>query len=524
MVGRRRRDRGEPAARRSDRPGHHDLGERAERAVDRLVVAFDHVGSTLAVRLLDRLLDLEDGVLAGQDARYGEEAGLHDGADVPAHARGRRDAVPIDDEHLDVLLDDRLLHLAGQLSPDLVGEPRGVQEERCTVGGVAQHVLPVEEPRVVARDEARALDEVARTDGVRAEAQVRDGDRAGLLGVVDEVALRVAGRLLADDLDRVLVAADGAVRADAEEHRAHHVGRLDVEATVPGEGGVGHVVDDPHGEVVLRGSAAELVEDGLDHRRIELLGREAVAASDDPRPRDELRASGVLRLAQGSDDVQVQGLADGARLLRAIEDGDGAHRPRHGVEEGVDVERAEEPDLDDADLLAARDHPVDGLVRHLGPRAGQHEDALRLRVAVVVEEPVAPPRPGGEALHHPLHDRRAGQVEAVGSLPRLEERVGVLGASAQHGMVGRHRARAVCRDEVRVDERADVVVVQVLDLRDLVRGPEAVEEVEERHARRQRRRVGDERQVVRLLHRARREHREADLTARHHVRVVTEDG
>ena len=38
------------------------------------------------------------------------------------------------------------------------------------------------------------FDQVGRADRLRAEAQVRDRDRAGLLRVVDEVALRVAGR------------------------------------------------------------------------------------------------------------------------------------------------------------------------------------------------------------------------------------------------------------------------------------------------------------------------------------------
>ena len=60
-------------------------------------------------------------------------------------------------------------------------------------------------------------------------------------------------------------------------------------------------------------------------------------------------------------------------------------------------------------------------------------------------------------------------------------------------------------------------------LRDLVRGAEAVEEVEERHARRERGRVGDRGEVVGLLDRARAEQREAGLAAGHDVGVVAED-
>jgi hypothetical protein len=44
-------------------------------------------------------------------------------------------------------------------------------------------------------------------------------------------------------------------------------------------------------------------------------------------------------------------------------------------------------------------------------------------------------------------------------------------------VVGRERARAVCADECGVYERAYVFVGEALDLRDLVRGAEAVEDV-----------------------------------------------
>ncbi len=45
---------------------------------------------------------------------------------------------------------------------------------------------------MVAGHEVGVLDLVGRLDQLRAEAQVRDGYRTGLLGVVDEVALTVA--------------------------------------------------------------------------------------------------------------------------------------------------------------------------------------------------------------------------------------------------------------------------------------------------------------------------------------------
>ena len=85
-------------------------------------------------------------------------------------------------------------------------------------------------------------------------------------------------------------------------------------------------------------------------------------------------------------------------------------------------------------------------------------------------------------------------------------------------------ARARCAaTSVVVEQRAHVVLVETLDGVELVRGAKAVEEVEEGDARSKRRGVGDERQVLRLLHGRRAEKCEAGRARGHHVGVVAED-
>ena len=69
----------------------------------------------------------------------------------------------------------------------------------------------------MAADKARLLDKPGGVDGLGAKAQVGDGARARLLGVVDEVALGVEALQLADDLDAVLVGAHRAIGTEAEE-------------------------------------------------------------------------------------------------------------------------------------------------------------------------------------------------------------------------------------------------------------------------------------------------------------------
>ena len=97
----------------------------------------------------------------------------------------------------------------------------------------------------------------------------------------------------------------------------------------------------------------------------------------------------------------------------------------------------------------------------------------------VVEQPVGAAGPFAEPGHLLLDDPRDRGVEGVDRLPRLEEDVGILRAAAEHRSVGRERSGPVRAHELLVQERRDVVFGQALHRAQLVRRPEAVEEVEE---------------------------------------------
>ena len=114
-------------------------------------------------------------------------------------------------------------------------------------------------------------------------------------------------------------------------------------------------------------------------------------------------------------------------------------------------------------------------------------------------------------------------MERVRGLAGLEEDVGVLGGAADGGPVRREPAGAEREHVVLAHERTQVLGIEQLDPVHLVAGAEAVEEVEERDPRAEGRRVGDEREVVRLLDRPGGEHRPAGRPRVHHVAVVAED-
>ncbi len=144
-------------------------------------------------------------------------------------------------------------------------------------------------------------------------------------------------------------------------------------------------------------------------------------------------------------------------------------------------------------------------------------------MAGVVEQVVGAPGALAEPIHRGLHGVGGRQVERVRGLPRLEEDVGVLGRAPEHRVLGGECPRAMRPHQPVVDQRAQVRVGERLDLRHLVRGAEPVEEVQERHPRLEGRRVGDEREILGLLHRRAAQHREPGRPRGHHVGVIAED-
>ena len=505
-------------------PTQHHVPEAFERTVDGREVACDDRLPSLRVGLLDERLDLGDGLLGRQDAGELEEARLHDGVDPAAHPGLVRDGEGIDHPEVDVLLDELALDSAGQVVPDLVRTVWRVEQERRSVPGRLQHLGPAQHPELVTGDEVGLLHEIGRADGLRPEPQVRHRDRSRLLGVVHEVALGEQVRALADDLDRCLVGADRPVRPEPEEDGLDLAGRALVsEVAVDRQAEVRDIVVDPDREVSLRPGRRELLEDGLDHRRGHLLGRQPVTSPDDLRGRVERRVLAVHRLGERRDDLEIERLANRARFLRSIEDRNGSNGARQRGDDLLRRERLEQADAKHPDLLSRRDQRVDRLLDGTAGRTHYHDHSVRVGRAVVVDQVVPASRPGRELVHDVLDDPGDREVVRIGRLACLEEDVGVLGGAPHDGCFRCQSAGSEGKDIVVADQGPDVVLVEDGDLVDLVRRAEAVEEMEEWDPGTQRGGVRDQREIVRFLDRPGGEHRPAGRARVHDVAVVAED-
>ena len=500
--------------------GNLDLDQAGDGDVDGVPVLLDDLVALLAVGLLGVGLHVLIRLIVGDDVGQLEEGGLHDGVDAVAHANLTGQLDGVDGVELGFLLGQQLLHGCGQLSLQLLGGPGAVEQEGAALLQRGDHVVHGDVRRVVAGDEVGRVDQIGALDRLVAKAQVGHGDAAGLLGVVGEVCLNILVGVIADDLDGVLVGADGAVRAQTVEHAGHGAGRCSVDGLAQLQRGVGHVVGDAHGEVVLRLVLGQVVVHSLDHGGVELLGAQAVAAADH-------LDVGAARLKQRGAHVQIQGLAQGAGLLGAVQNGDLLAARRNSAQEVLHGEGTIEVHLDQAQLLALGCQVVDGLFD--GVAAGAHADdhALCIGCADVVEGLVVAAGQLANLLHDLGDDVRSGLIELVRSFAALEVDVRVLRGALLMGMIGVQAALAERLDLVPIHQACDLSVVVLgidcVDLLDLMAGAEAVEEVQERNGGLDCSQMGNQSHVGRFLNGVGGQHCEAGLTAGHDVGVVSED-
>mmetsp|Transcript_115347 Transcript_115347/g.326833 ORF Transcript_115347/g.326833 Transcript_115347/m.326833 type:complete len:1234 (+) Transcript_115347:1948-5649(+) len=498
-----------------------DAVQVVHRGGQRGLVRRDDLRVLLPVEPVDRPLQQGLRDVRRQDVREVEEAPLHDLVDALRRKAHRdRHGVRVDGVELHLLLRDGAAELGGELHAELLHRgPGAVHDEGAARAAPLHHVVLAEEGGVVAGHVVgprHGLDLVLAADGLGAEAQVRHRRGARLLGGVVEVALRVHLCPLPDDGGCGLVGAHGAVRAEAEEDRLRGVLREGRDGGPRHEVRVGHVVVDADGEMRLRHLLREVVEDRLHVPGGELLAPQAVVAADDPLE--------DAALAQGREHVGVQGHGGGEVLLGAVQHGEGLDGLRDLGQEVLDGEGPEEAHLQDADLLAARPEVVHRLLGRLGGGPHDHDRALGLRVAVVLEELVVAPRDVRELIHRLLDDPGDGVVVPVGRHGGLVVDLRVLAQAPGDGVLRVQAALTELVQGVPRHQRLDGAVGDRLHALDGRGGPGAVEEVHEGHGRLQGGEVGDHGHVHRLLLVVRAEQRHAAGAHRHHVRVVAEDG
>ncbi len=133
--------------------------------------------------------------------------------------------------------------------------------------------------------------------------------------------------------------------------------------------------------MVLRNPLLKVLVHGENHGRCELLGAESESSAVHANPGALLKHCGAY--------IEVEGLAEGAGLLRPVEDGDSLCGLGDGCNESVCAEGAEQADLDKAVLLSHCVELVDGLLNGLASGTHADDDLLCIRSSNVIKQVVA---------------------------------------------------------------------------------------------------------------------------------------
>jgi len=479
-------------------------------------VHVDDLVALAAVSLFDGFLKQGHGLFEVKHVGQLEEGGLHDHVDAAAEAHFLGDLDGVHVVELQLFAGDHALHGGGQVLFHVGQRPVGVQHKRAAVLDAFKDVVLGHVGGLVAGYVVGLGDQVGRSDGLLAETQVRNGETAGLLGVVSKVGLGVEIGVVADDLDGLLVGAHGAVGAEAEELALHGAGGHGVDFLFHIKGEVGDVVVDAHGEVVFGLQGHHVVEHGLGHAGREVLGTQAVTAAH--------QGGSFALFEEGGAYVLVQGFAKSATFLGAVKHGDGGHAGGQCAQQVLGGERTEQVNLHEAHALAQGVEVLDRFFDDFTGGTHGHDNAVGFGVTHVVEQAVFAAGDGFDLLHVVKHDAGNGVVIKVGSFTVLEVYVGVLGGAANVRMLGVHGGGAEFGHLFPVHQGADVFVINGFDLLHFVRGAETVEKVAEGQAGVDGRKVRHQGQVHAFLHGGGSKEAETGLAGSHHVLMVAKNG
>ena len=480
------------------------------------VVHVDDSVAFLAVSLFDHLLHVIGSLLVRNDVCKLEESRLANGVDALSCADFSDYLKRVESVEFDMLLCNLVLHLVGEFLVQLIFVPDGVKQEYAAFLKVGHHVVTGNVRLVVAGDEIGLVDKVGGFNGGFTEAQVRNGKTAALFGVVRKIALSVHIGMVADDFDAVLVCAHRSVGTKSVELAAACSLGGSVDEFFDGERSVRHVVGDAHREVVFGIFLFKVFVNRANHGGVEFLAAQSVSAAVNL----DVAAAGFGKRCAN---VEVKRFAQRACFFSAVKHRDFLYGSGNSVHKVFYGERTVKSYFQKANFLALFCKIIDRFFRRFAARTHHDDDFFGVGRSVILIKLILSARELRYLFHHFLDDAGYSLVIFVGSLAVLEINVAVLSGAHLNGMLGIKRARFEASDIFHIHKGKNLVVFDAVDFAYLVAGAESVEKVEERHAGFKRGKVRDKRKVHDFLHGIGGQHGKTGLTARHYVRMVTED-
>jgi len=324
--------------------------------------------------------------------------------------------------------------------------------------------------------------QVRGADFAGTKAQVGNGHRTGFLGVIHKVTLCAIFSLLTNDLDRVFVGAHGTIGAQAKEHAALDIRGSNAEGGVVGKAGVGKVIVNAHGKVVLGFGLGKFFKYRLDHGGRKFLGGKTIPTTNDNRHGFEGGSSCSQTFRKRGDYIHVQGFTCRTGFLAAIENSNGPGCGWQCFEEMLHGKRSVEVNCQNADLLALANQVFGGFLGSLSTRAHDDDHAFRIRCANIIKQVILPTNQSCKFIHLRLNDGGELLIIRINCFASLEVHVRVLGGTAQYRVIGRETPVAMRQNQVIINHGTHIIHGDLLNLVDFVRCAESIKEMQDRDA------------------------------------------
>ena len=184
-------------------------------------------------------------------AHQDKEGRLHHHIDSGSQTDITGDPESVDGIEPDLPVDNGLLQGERKVGEHLLRLQLGIQQEGASFLDSFQHVVSTQIGFVVHGHEIGVQYLVGRIDHGFPKSQVRNGNTAGFLRVVHKMSLGIEFRIVADDLNGVLVGAYRSVGTQAVELALNHIVGKNGNVVRYLQAGVRHVVVDADGKSVF---------------------------------------------------------------------------------------------------------------------------------------------------------------------------------------------------------------------------------------------------------------------------------
>ena len=483
--------------------------------VDSSIVHVDNVLALLAIGMLNSILQVFNSICQRNNISQLEECRLHNHIDAAAQTNFLSNLYSINDVEFNIVLCNIAFELTRQLSVELFRLPVAVQQEGAAFFQTSGYIIFMNIGLIVYSHEISSINQIRCHNRGMTETQMGNGYAAGFFTIIGEVALRIHIRVVTDDFDSALVSANSTIAAQAPELAALGAGRSYINACYARQRGVGYVISDADGEVVFRLCACQIVENSYDIARQQILGAQAITATDNHRL--------AVACIEGSTYIKIQRFAKGARLFGAVQHSDTFYALRNCAHKMLDAERTVQMNYEHANLSAFSVKLLYNSADGFRSRAHDDDDILCILCAIIVEQVIFTTGQLADFAHVVLYDFRQSIIIGVNSLASLEVNIWVLCSAADNRII---RVQATFTEGINcvlIEQLFQISIIHNLNLLDFVRGTEAVEEVQERNTALDSTQMCHACQVHNLLYAALSQQSKAGLTCSHNVLVVTKD-